>query len=208
MKARLLEGLTAMRLVLPDAALEKLCAYLALLEKWNARYNLTAVRDPESALAYHVLDSLSIVPTVAASAPARILDVGSGGGAPGIPLAIARPESGVTLVESASKKAAFLRQAAIELDLANISVHGGRIEQYHPSFGFPVIVSRAFSSLRDFVACSRHLLAEGGRWFAMKGLWPKEEIDALPDDIEADAIHRLRVPGVEGERHLVVLKQW
>ncbi|MDR2506851.1 MAG: 16S rRNA (guanine(527)-N(7))-methyltransferase RsmG [Candidatus Accumulibacter sp.] len=206
MMERLALGLSAMSLSLPDTAREKLLAYLALLEKWNKTYSLTALRAPETALSHHALDSLSILPFVEAAADGNLLDVGSGGGMPGIPLAIALPELEITLAERNSKKAAFLCQAKIELELANISVHGGRVEQYHPPFGFSVIVSRAFSSLRDFVNLSRHLLAENGRWFAMKGLWPKKEIDGLPDDIGLDTVHRLRVPGVEGERHLAVLK--
>ena len=126
---------------------------------------------------------------------------------PGIPLAIARPEVGVTLLDSNSKKAAFLQQVAIELSLANISVHCGRVEQYHPPFGFAAITSRAFSELSDFVALSRHLLSADGCWLAMKGVMPRDEIARLPVDAQVKAIHRLRVPGVKGERHLVVLER-
>jgi 16S rRNA (guanine527-N7)-methyltransferase len=205
-KGKLAQGLEAMRISLPDAALEKLLAYLDLLDKWNRSYKLTAVRG-EKALAYHLLDSLAILPYIGAISGKRALDLGSGGGAPGIPLAIALPERELTLVESVSKKAAFLKQATIEIGLTNISVHCGRVEQYHPPFGFPAIVSRAFSSLHEFVACSRHLLAEEGRWLAMKGHWPKEEAEALPGEIVLEAVHPLCVPGVEGERHLAVLKQ-
>jgi 16S rRNA (guanine527-N7)-methyltransferase len=126
---------------------------------------------------------------------------------PGIPLAIARPDLPATLLDSNSKKTAFLQQAAIELALANISVHAGRVEQYHPSVGFSAITSRAFSDLADFVNLTRHLLDGDGRWLAMKGVWPHEEIGRLPQDIAVDAVHRLAVPGVDGERHLVIMKK-
>ena len=113
----------------------------------------------------------------------------------------------MTLLDSNSKKAAFLKQAAIELALPNISVHCGRVEQYHPSFAYDVITSRAFSELADFVGLTRHLLAPQGRWLAMKGVWPHEELARLPADADVDAVHRLLVPGVEGERHMVMLKK-
>jgi 16S rRNA (guanine527-N7)-methyltransferase len=176
---------------------------VALLYKWNKTYSLTALRDQEKAVSYHLLDSLAILPFVTEGS---LLDVGSGGGMPGIPLAIACPDLRVTLLDSNSKKAAFLQQAAIELILPNISVHGGRVEQYHPASGFALITSRAFSDLADFVACSRHLLADDGLWLAMKGVWPEDEIGRLPVAVAVDAVHRLAVPGVDGERHLVVLR--
>ncbi|MBL0165900.1 MAG: 16S rRNA (guanine(527)-N(7))-methyltransferase RsmG [Propionivibrio sp.] len=197
------QGLDALGIELPVAAKHKLLQYVALLYKWNKTFSLTALREQEKAISYHVLDSLAILPFVAAGS---LLDVGSGGGMPGIPLAIARPDLRVTLLDSNSKKAAFLQQAAIELGLPNISVHCGRVEQYHPASGFALITSRAFSDLADFVACSRHLLADDGRWLAMKGIWPEDEIGRLPDSIAVDAVHRLAVPGLDGERHLVVLR--
>ncbi len=202
-EAALAEGLAALGIALPAAAQEKLLAYAALLYKWNKTYNLTALRDPDQAISHHLLDSLAVLPFVPQG---NLLDVGSGGGMPGIPLAIARPDLAVTLLDSNSKKSAFLQQAAIELALANISVHGGRVEQYHPSVGFSAITARAFSELSDLVRLSRHLLAEGGRWLAMKGVRPDEEIERLPSDIAVEAVHRLAVPGVDGERHLVILK--
>lgn len=200
----LAQGLAALGIALPEAARAKLLAYAALLHKWNKTYSLTALRDPQQALSHHLLDSLAILPFVPAG---RLLDVGSGGGMPGIPLAIARPDLPVTLLDSNSKKSAFLQQAAIELALANISVHGGRVEQYHPSVGFAAITSRAFSELADFVRLSQHLLGADGRWLAMKGLWPHAEIARLPPDVAVEAVHRLAVPGVDGERHLVVMKK-
>ncbi len=201
--AQLEQGLSALGIELPVVAQHKLLEYLALLYKWNKTYSLTALREQEKAVSHHLLDSLAVLPFVAAGS---LLDVGSGGGMPGIPLAIARPDLLVTLLDSNSKKTAFLQQAAIELSLSNISVHGGRVEQYHPASGFAFITSRAFSGLADFVARSRHLLAANGRWLAMKGVWPEDEIGRLPETIAVDALHRLAVPGVDGERHLVVLR--
>ena len=199
----LARGLATLGIVLPAAAGDKLMAYAALLQKWNRTYNLTALRDPAQAVSHHLLDSLAVLPFVPAG---RLLDVGSGGGMPGIPLAIAWPDLPVTLLDSNSKKSAFLQQAAIELALSNISVHGGRVEQYHPSVGFSAITARAFSELADFVRLSRHLLAADGRWLALKGVRPDAEIARLPPDIAVEAVHRLIVPGVDGERHLVVMK--
>lgn len=196
-------GLGTLNLELPAPSREKLLGYAALLYKWNKTYSLTAMREQDKAVSHHLLDSLSVLPFIHAG---NLLDVGSGGGMPGIPVALARPDLRVTLLDSNSKKTAFLQQAAIELGLSNISVHCGRVEQYHPPQGFAAIVSRAFSELADFVSLSRHLLAADGRWLAMKGVWPHEEIARLPAGIEVEAVHRLQVPGVEAERHLVVLK--
>ncbi len=200
--AQLEQGVLALGLDLPLEGREKLLAYALLLNKWNKTYSLTAMREPEKAVSHHLLDSLAILPFVPEG---KLLDVGSGGGMPGIPVAIARPDLYVTLLDSNSKKTAFLQQAAIELGLPNISVHCGRVEQYHPDFDFAAITSRAFSSLADFTGLSRHLLAPGSRWLAMKGVWPHDEIGQLATDVRVDTVHRLQVPGVEGERHLVIM---
>jgi 16S rRNA (guanine527-N7)-methyltransferase len=202
--AQLEQGLAALGIELPVAVQACLLAFVALLCKWNKTYNLTAVNDQEKVLSHHLLDSLAVLPFVPEGS---LLDVGSGGGMPGIPLAIARPDLHVTLLDSNSKKTAFLQQAMIELMLPNISVHCGRVEQYHPSIGVATIVSRAFSELADFVRLTRHLLVAGGQWLAMKGVWPHDEIERLPADVRLDAAHRLQVPGVEGERHLVVIRR-
>ncbi len=196
------QGLAAMGLEVPAAAQEKLLAYAALLEKWNKTYSLTALRGADKAVSHHLLDSLAVLPHVPAG---TLLDVGSGGGMPGIPLAIVLPELAVTLIDSNSKKTAFLRQAAIELRLSNVNVHCGRVEQYHPSLPFSAITSRAFAELTDFVVLSRHLLAADGVWLAMKGVRPEAEIAALPAGVRVRAVHPLQVPGVEGERHVVIL---
>ena len=201
---QLAQGLATMGLDLPAERQEKLLAYVALLYKWNRTYSLTALREQEKAVSHHLLDSLAIVPFVP---PGSLLDVGSGGGTPGIPVAIARPDLQVTLLDSNSKKAAFLQQAVIELGLNNVSVHGGRVEQYHPAIGFAAITSRAFAELADFVTLTRHLLAPEGVWLAMKGVMPREEIASLPGDVCLEAVHALQVPGIDGERHLVAMRR-
>ncbi len=202
--ARLEQGLASLGITLPQAAQDKLLAYAALLAKWNRTFSLTALRGEDKALSHHLLDSLAILPHLPAGS---VLDVGSGGGMPGIPLAIACPQTSLTLLDSNSKKTAFLQQAAIELDLPNISVHCGRVEQYHPASGFRAITARAFAELADFVRLTQHLLAADGRWLAMKGVWPHAEIAALPASVAVDTVLGLQVPGVDGERHLVILRK-
>ena len=201
---QLAQGLTTLGLNLPESAQTKLLAYSALLYKWNKTFSLTALREAEKSVSHHLLDSLAILPFVTAD---NLLDVGSGGGMPGIPLAIARPDLAVTLLDSNSKKAAFLQQAAIELALPNVSVHCGRVEQYHPDKPFAAITSRAFAELADFVTLSAALLAGNGCWLAMKGVRPDDEIARLPSGVTVASVHRLAVPGIDGERHLVVIKQ-
>jgi len=205
---RLEAGIAALGLALPEGAEAKLQAYLALLDKWNRVYNLTAVRDAERMVSHHLLDSLAAVPFFQGGCPdlIRVLDVGSGGGLPGIPLAIARPELQVTLIDSIAKKTAFLLQAKAELGLANLQVVTGRVEDFRPETGFDVITSRAFSDLREFVTLTRHLLRPGGRWLAMKGLYPNEEIAQLPAGVRVSADHALVVPGLDASRHLIVLE--
>lgn len=202
-EAQLAVGVAELGLGLPPDGEARLLAYLALLDKWNRVYNLTAVREPERMVSYHLLDSLAALPYFTGS---TVLDVGSGGGLPGIPLAIARPEVRVTLIDSIAKKTAFLLQAKAELGLANLSVVTGRVEDFRPETGFDVITSRAFSDLREFVSLTRHLLNPGGRWLAMKGLYPHEELAQLPASVKVSANHELRVPGLDASRHLTVLE--
>jgi 16S rRNA (guanine527-N7)-methyltransferase len=154
-------------------------------------------------VSHHVLDSLAAVPFFDGE---TVLDVGSGGGLPGIPLAIARPELQVTLIDSIAKKTAFLLQAKAELGLANLNVVTSRVEDFRPSAGFDIITSRAFSDLKEFVTLTRHLLKPSGHWLAMKGLMPHEEIASLPDWVKVSANHALAVPGLEASRHLIVLE--
>ncbi|HSA90785.1 MAG TPA: 16S rRNA (guanine(527)-N(7))-methyltransferase RsmG [Burkholderiales bacterium] len=196
--AALDRGLGELALALPADARKRLLDYLALLAKWNRTYNLTAIRDPLAMVAHHLLDSLSVLPHLPLAAePARLADAGSGAGLPGIPLAIARPSWRVALAESSQKKAAFLRQAAIELELDNVEVHEVRVEAWHPQPLFDLVISRAFAELGEFIAACRHLVAPGGVLAAMKG--------AAPHDVRAQcSLIRLRVPLLEAQRHLVL----
>jgi 16S rRNA (guanine527-N7)-methyltransferase len=198
---QLSRGLAALGLDLPPDAQEKLLAFAALLGKWNKVYNLTALRDEEQVISHHLLDSLAVLPHLIGTK--RLADIGSGGGLPGIPLAIARPDLQVALVESNQKKSAFQQQAKIELGLANVSVHCARVEAWTPEEKCDVVISRAFSELAEFVKLSGHLLAEGGALLAMKGVHPYEEIAQLPAGWRVAEVTPLQVPGVEGARHLV-----
>lgn len=198
----LTDGIAALAVELPVGAVDKLLSYLDLLLKWNRTYNLTALRDPAQGVTHHLLDSLAIQPWVG---EAPLLDVGSGGGLPGIPLAIVRPQLAVSLVDTVQKKVSFLQQAAIELELPNVHALHARVEELPGAYG--QISSRAFAELQDFVGLTRHLLAPGGRWLAMKGVRPEEEMAALPPDVEVEAIHALAVPGLDAERHLIIMKK-
>ncbi len=185
---------------------EQLLAYLALLIKWNKAYNLTAVRDPDEMVSRHLLDSLSVVPYVA-EAGDNWLDVGSGGGMPGIPLAILFPGRRFTLLDSNGKKTRFLTQVKLELQLANLEVIHSRVEAFTPEVPFSGIVSRAFSSLEDFANWTRHLGDTQTQWLAMKGVHPDDELQALPADFRLAATHVLKVPGCQGQRHLLILRR-
>jgi len=185
---------------------EQLLAYLALLIKWNKAYNLTAVRDPDEMVSRHLLDSLSVVPYVV-EAGDNWLDVGSGGGMPGIPLAILFPERQFTLLDSNGKKTRFLTQVKLELKLANLQVIHSRVEEFQPEQSFSGICSRAFSSLEDFSNWTRHLGDVNTQWLAMKGVHPDDELQALPADFSLTATHVLKVPGCQGQRHLLILRR-
>lgn len=188
-------GLAELALELPAGARERLLAHLALLQKWNRVYNLTAIREPLEMVSHHLLDSLAVLPHLPVPANAALADVGSGAGLPGIPLALARPEWRVTLNDSSSKKCAFLRQTVIELGLGNIEVHEGRVERWHPQARFGLVISRAFAELERFVALCSHLLVPQGVLVAMTGAAPRtERCRVIP----------LRVPGLEARRHLVL----
>ena len=200
------EGLSQLAIAPPPEARDKLLAFLELLAKWNRTYNLTAIRDPMKMVSHHLLDSLAVVPHLPMSAGDRLADVGSGGGLPGIPLAIARPQWAVTLNDSNQKKATFLRQAAIELDLGNVDVYPGRVEEWRPERPFSVVISRGFAELADFVSAGAHLLAKGGALVAMKGVYPHEELARTPATARCDAVIRVEVPLLGAERHLVVCR--
>jgi 16S rRNA (guanine527-N7)-methyltransferase len=206
----LTDGVGELGLELSDVRVAKLLDYVALLAKWNAVYNLTAIRDPRQMLIQHILDSLSIVPHLVQRNPRTVLDVGSGGGLPGIVLAIVRPDWGVTVNDIVHKKTAFQAQAKAELGLMNLSVVTGRVETLRPgaevSAKFDVIVSRAFAELADFVTLARHLVAEQGAILAMKGVRPDDEIERLPAGVYVEQVVRLDVPFLDAERHLVTVR--
>ena len=189
------------QLQLDVALAEPLLAYLALLARWNATYNLTAIRDPREMLVKHLLDSLAMQPFVRDLR--TLADLGTGPGLPGIPLAIATPSLHVTLVESNGKKARFLREAVRQLKLGNVAVAESRIEAFDPPQRFDAITARALATLPLILALGGHLLAPGGRLLAMKGVLPEDEIAALPAGWRVAAVHPLQVPGLEAERHLV-----
>ncbi|MCS6785986.1 MAG: 16S rRNA (guanine(527)-N(7))-methyltransferase RsmG [Thiobacillaceae bacterium] len=201
-RALLEQGFAALGLQAQDTAVERLLAYVELLVKWNRVYNLTAIDTPARIVTHHLLDSLAILPHLTAT---RLLDVGSGAGLPGLPFAVMRPQLEVTLLEASQKKAAFLQQAVITLALANVQVVCARAEDWQRPAPFAGIVSRAFSDLEAFVRATRHLLAPGGRWLAMKGVRPQAELAAL-GSARVVQVHRLQVPGLAAERHLVVLE--
>ena len=177
LKSQLETGIETLDIFLDEPKINQLVEYVFLLNKWNKVYNLTAIRHIDQVLTHHLLDSLSVVPWV--SGCSHILDVGSGGGLPGLVIAVSCPDIKVEMVDIVSKKTAFIRQAAIELGLKNVEVHTGRVETLPMTGTFDGIVSRAFSNLADFVALSSHLLAEKGRFYAMKGLIPEDEISNL-----------------------------
>jgi len=207
LEAGLRAGVEALGLALSDAQIKHLLDYAALIQKWNKVYNLTALRDPADMLTHHLLDSLTAVPPLTRHTqgrPIKVLDVGSGGGLPGVVLAICMPELQVTCVDTVAKKAAFVQQVAVSLRLSNLRGLHARVESLTDPY--QVICSRAFASLHDFVTWSRSALAEGGVWMAMKGKHPQVEIGALPADVKVFHVEPLTVPGLDVERCMIWLK--
>ncbi len=190
---------------------QALGAYLGLLARWNATHNLTAIRDPAQMLTHHLADCLAVLPPLLrhlTNHPGqRVLDVGSGGGLPGVIIAIMAPQLDVTCVDSVGKKAAFIRHVAGELSLPNLHAEHARVEDLHPTEPFDVITSRAFATLADFVAASRQIIAPGGAWMAMKGRAPDDEVASLPADVEVFHVKPLRVQGLDAQRCLVWMRQ-
>ncbi|MDP1996040.1 MAG: 16S rRNA (guanine(527)-N(7))-methyltransferase RsmG [Gallionella sp.] len=193
-------GIAQLKITLSAEAQGKLLEYLALLHKWNKVYNLTAIRDPQQMVSNHLLDSLSVMPYLRAG---RWLDVGCGAGLPGLVLAIAQPDWQFTLLDSNSKKTGFVQQAIIELELRNVSVHCVRVEEWQTEDKFDGIISRAFADLGDFLRSTRHLMAEQGRWAAMKGV-PQQELAGAPDGCQIERVIPLQVPGLHAARSLVI----
>lgn len=196
-------GLMQLGLFLSGEQQQSLLNYITLMQKWNKVYNLTAVREPENMLYQHLLDSLVVLPYIGVG---RLIDVGTGGGLPGIPLAIARPELEITLLDSNHKKTTFLRQACIELGLKNVKVECTRVDNYQPPELFDMVISRAFSDLGEFVRLTSGLCRPGGRLLAMKGIYPHDELASLPTHFQQYEVVALSVPGLEAQRHLVILK--
>ncbi len=205
LRAMLASGVEELGLDLNSGQIDNMIAYLTLLSKWNSVYNLTAIRDPKEMVRQHLLDSLSAAP--AFKDAKNILDVGAGGGLPGMMLAITYPQAKVSMIDTVSKKTAFLTQAKTELGLKNVTVHTGRVEALQVRDAFDVITSRAFSELVNFVNWSGHLLAEGGQFIAMKGVQSQQEMDNLPPGWHVDKLQALTVPGLQAERHLVFIKK-
>ena len=202
LETRLRDGIAALSLALPATAVPRLLDYLALLQHWNRHYNLTAVRDPHEMVTRHLLDSLAVLPWVHG---ANLADLGAGAGLPGIPLALAEPSRRVTLVDSNGKKARFMRAALRELGIDNAEVVEGRVESLCGRHD--CITARAFASLPDMLQWGAHLLAPDGRWLAMKGRYPAEEVASLPAGIVLEHTVTLDVPGLDAERHLLILRR-
>ena len=203
--AVLLEGLQVLGINLPEKAIDRLLAYVDLLVKWNRTYNLTAIRDGDEMVTQHLLDSLAILPFL--QGVQSLADIGSGAGLPGIPLAIARPELGVTLIDSVQKKSAFQQQAKIDLALTNVSIYSGRIEDYGQHEDFDAVTARAFSDLSTLAKVAAPLLQPGGRIYAMKGVLPQDEIADLPVGWHVVSATRLQVTGLDAQRHLLILER-
>ncbi|CAN4276995.1 GidB Predicted S-adenosylmethionine-dependent methyltransferase involved in bacterial cell division [Methylophilaceae bacterium] len=197
--ALLEQGIACMSLALSDEVQKKLLAYMALLQKWNKVYNLTAVRDPLEMVTLHLLDSLSVLPYVNSK---NLLDVGSGGGLPGVVLAICKPELQVTTIDAVQKKVIFMRQVKGELGLDNLTPVHARVEDFKPVAPFEIVISRAFSEIALFINLTKHLIAENGQWLAMKGVMPADELEGLP--LAPKQVIVLKVPDLDAERHLLV----
>lgn len=201
----LADGIAEMGLDVTPEQQTKLMAYLQLMHKWNAVYNLTSLRDPMQMVTHHLLDSLAAVP--AFENARNVLDVGAGGGLPGTVLAITRPDMKVAMIDTVHKKTAFLTQVKAELGLANVTVHTMKVQDLQVSDKFDVITSRAFADLSDFVNWSGHLLEEGGKFIALKGVAPSEERERLPQDWKVTDLQPLQVPRLGAERHLVFIER-
>lgn len=200
---KLASGLEEMGLHLDPVTQSSLLEYVALMQKWNKVYNLTAVRDPLKMVTQHLLDSLAVLPHIAGR---RVIDVGTGPGLPGIPLALANPALEVTLLDSNHKKTSFLRQACLELGLHNVTVVCERVETWRPEEKYDIVISRAFSDLGEFASLALPLCSDTGWILAMKGIYPHEELTRLPATVALLGVAPLKVPGLDAERHLVLLR--
>jgi 16S rRNA (guanine527-N7)-methyltransferase len=203
LQQKLADGLTALPLELNASVQRQLIDYLQLLVKWNRAYNLTAIRQPEQMVIRHLLDSLVIGPYLQGP---RILDVGTGAGLPGIPLALAYPDLQFTLLDSNGKKIRFVTQAVAELGLANVDVIQSRIEAFQPECRFDTITARAFASIEELIDQTTRLLVDKGQYLIMKGVFPVAEVEAMPEGYQVEAVHQLKVPALDAERHLLIVR--
>ncbi len=203
-KVLLESGLEELGLTCSSAQQDQLLAYLDLLKRWNKTYNLTSIRDSRSMLTRHLLDSLAIASYLDGS---RFIDVGAGAGLPGVPLAITCPERTFDLLDSNGKKTRFLFQVRIELGLSNILELNKRVENYHPVDAYDGILSRGFAGLSAMIHQTRHALRDGGRFYAMKGKLSSREISALPEGFELEAVEKLVIPGLDEDRHLIIIQR-
>ncbi|MCC2954953.1 16S rRNA (guanine(527)-N(7))-methyltransferase RsmG [Massilia sp. IC2-477] len=199
------EGIKEMQLDVSAQQQEQLLDYLALMNKWNSVYNLTSLRDPMQMVTHHLLDSLAAVPAFAGAR--NVLDVGAGGGLPGVVLAICRPDMNVSMIDTVHKKTAFLKQVKAELELTKVTVHTMKVQELEVSDKFDVITSRAFADLSDFLNWSGHLLAEGGKFIALKGTAPAEEQERIPAEWKISGLQPLQVPRLGAERHLIFVER-
>lgn len=204
LKSRLTDLIAQSELSVTEHQIDLLVAYVELLHKWNKAYNLTSVRDPEEMLVKHILDSIANGPFLHGE---RFIDVGTGPGLPGIPLAILYPQRNFVLLDSLGKRITFLRQVVFQLKLSNVTPVLSRVEAYQPQVPFDGVLSRAFASLLDMISWCEHLIDENGRFFALKGVLPEQELQQLPAGIELVESHRVLVPELEGQRHLIELKK-
>ena len=183
---------------------EQLVGYVELLDKWNKAYNLTSVRDPQQMLSRHIVDSLVVLPHLQGE---RFIDVGTGPGLPGLPLAIVQPEKEFVLLDSLGKRIRFIRQVCHELGLKNVKAVQSRVEEFDDPTKFDGVISRAFASLNDMLSWCEHLPAENGRFYALKGLYPQDELEQLPEQYKIESIEQINVPGIDASRHIVIISK-
>jgi 16S rRNA (guanine527-N7)-methyltransferase len=203
----LTSGLDALSLELSDMQQQQLVDYVVMIDKWNKAYNLTSVRDPKQMMVKHILDSLAIVPYLSDSADENIIDVGTGPGLPGMPLAIAFPNKSFTLLDSLGKRVRFMTQCVHSLKLTNVTPVQSRVEEHNGEKPYDIVLSRAFASLKDMLHWCEHLVDSEGQFLALKGQFPQEEIDEVSDHFQVSRTENLTVPNLVGERHLVWLKK-
>ncbi|MGF1726485.1 16S rRNA (guanine(527)-N(7))-methyltransferase RsmG [Photobacterium nomapromontoriensis] len=202
MKQRLAQLIAQTDLTVTEQQIDQLVGFVAMLHKWNKAYNLTSVRDPNEMLVKHIMDSLVVSPHLEGE---RFIDVGTGPGLPGIPLAIMNPDKQFTLLDSLGKRIRFIRQAIFELKITNVTPVQSRVEEFQPEVGFDCVLSRAFASMNDMVSWCHHLPADSGCFMALKGQFDQQEVAELPDWCSVTEVKSLHVPELEGERHLVIL---